>query len=54
MVIASVQYRTSQLGFPALPELAKESPLGVTGNYGVLDLIKASKWINCPEAQAFK
>ena len=33
------------LGWLAHPELSKESPLGVSGNYGLLDQIEALRWV---------
>jgi para-nitrobenzyl esterase len=33
------------LGWLAHPELSKESPLGVSGNYGLLDQIQALRWV---------
>ena len=45
VVIVSVEYRTGALGFMAHPELAKESPEGHSGNYGILDQIYALKWV---------
>lgn len=45
VVFASIAYRTGALGFLALPELSKESEKGISGNYGLMDLILALKWI---------
>ena len=45
VVIVSIEYRTGALGFMAHPELAKESPDGHSGNYGLLDQIYALQWV---------
>lgn len=44
-VVVNLGYRLGAFGFTALPELAQESPNGTTGNYGLLDQIKALEWI---------
>jgi len=45
VVLVSIAYRVGQLGFLAHPELSAESPNHVSGNYGLLDMIAALKWI---------
>jgi para-nitrobenzyl esterase len=45
VVLVSIAYRVGQLGFLAHPELSKESPNRVSGNYGLLDMIAGLKWI---------
>ena len=45
VVVVSMNYRLGPLGFLVLPELAAESPNGVSGNYGLLDQIAALKWV---------
>jgi para-nitrobenzyl esterase len=45
VVFVSLNYRLGPLGWLALPELSAESPLGVSGNYGLLDQIEALKWV---------
>lgn len=45
VVLVSVAYRVGQLGFLAHPELSAENPQGVSGNYGLLDMIAGLKWI---------
>jgi len=45
VVLVSIAYRVGQLGFMAHPELSAESPNHVSGNYGLLDMIAALKWI---------
>jgi para-nitrobenzyl esterase len=45
IVLVSINYRLGALGYLAHPELSKESPDGVSGNYGLLDQIAALKWV---------
>ncbi|MDR3557581.1 MAG: carboxylesterase family protein [Syntrophobacteraceae bacterium] len=45
VVLVSLNYRLGPLGYFAHPLLAKESPHGVTGNYGLLDQIAALTWV---------
>jgi para-nitrobenzyl esterase len=45
VVLVSIAYRVGQLGFLAHPELSKESPDHVSGNYGLMDMIEGLKWI---------
>ncbi|HEX2395570.1 MAG TPA: carboxylesterase family protein [Bacteroidales bacterium] len=45
VVLVSMAYRVGQLGFLAHPELSAENPNGVSGNYGLLDMIAGLKWI---------
>lgn len=45
VILVSIPYRVGQLGFLAHPELSKESPNHVSGNYGLLDMIAGLKWI---------
>ena len=46
VIYVSVAYRLGVLGFLAHPELTAESPNKVSGNYGLLDMIAALKWVN--------
>lgn len=45
VVLVSLAYRVGPLGFLAHPELSKENPNNVSGNYGLLDMIAALKWV---------
>jgi para-nitrobenzyl esterase len=45
VVLVSIAYRVGQLGFLSHPELSAETPNHVSGNYGLLDMIAALKWI---------
>jgi para-nitrobenzyl esterase len=44
-IVVSINYRLGVLGYMAHPELSKESPDGVSGNYGLLDQIAALQWV---------
>lgn len=44
-VLVTINYRLGPFGFMAHPALSKESPQGVSGNYGMLDQIAALKWV---------
>ena len=45
VVVVTFNYRLGALGFLAHPLLSRESPNGVSGNYGLLDQIEALKWV---------
>jgi para-nitrobenzyl esterase len=46
LIFVSINYRVGHFGFLAHPELAAESGYGSSGNYGILDMIAALKWVN--------
>lgn len=45
VVVVTFNYRTNIFGFFAHPALSKESPHGVSGNYGLLDILAALRWV---------
>jgi hypothetical protein len=45
LVLVSLNYRTGVFGFLAHRALAAESPQRSAGNYGILDVIEALRWI---------
>lgn len=45
VILVQVTYRLGSMGFFSHPLLSAESPHGVSGNYGLLDLVAALKWI---------
>ena len=45
LVVVTIAYRTGPLGFLALPELTRESPVHSSGNYGLMDQLAALQWI---------
>jgi len=46
IVYVSIEYRLGALGFLCHPQLASESPDGISGNYGIQDQIMALRWIH--------
>lgn len=51
VVLVSINYRLGPLGFFAHPLLSQESDRGVSGNYAILDMISALKWVRKNIAQ---
>lgn len=45
IIVVSINYRLGVFGYLAHPELSAESPLGISGNYGLLDQIESLNWI---------
>ncbi len=45
ILVVSINYRLGPLGWLAHPELSRESPLDISGNYGLLDQIEALRWV---------
>lgn len=45
IVVITIAYRLNVFGYFAHPDLAKESLNGTTGNYGLLDQIRALEWV---------
>jgi len=46
IIVISINYRLGVFGYLAHPELSRESPLGISGNYGLLDQIQALQWVH--------
>lgn len=45
VVVVTVNYRVGPFGYLAHPELSRENPHGVSGNYGLMDQIAALEWV---------
>ena len=46
VIMITIAYRLGVFGYFAHPDLIEESPNNTTGNYGLLDQIKALEWVN--------
>ncbi|HTC53830.1 MAG TPA: carboxylesterase family protein [Steroidobacteraceae bacterium] len=45
LVVVTLNYRLGKFGFLAHPALTRENPDGPLGNYGLMDVIAALKWV---------
>lgn len=45
MVVVTLNYRLGALGFLAHPALSADDPDGVSGNYALLDVVRALTWV---------
>lgn len=45
VVVVSLNYRLGALGYLAHPELSRESGHGASGNYGMMDIVAALRWV---------
>jgi len=45
IIVVTVNYRLGAFGFLAHPELSAESPQRASGNWGLLDLVAALRWV---------
>ncbi|SPE31854.1 Fumonisin B1 esterase [Candidatus Sulfopaludibacter sp. SbA3] len=45
VVVVTIDYRLGILGFFCHPKLSAESPNGVSGNYGLLDMVASLEWV---------
>jgi para-nitrobenzyl esterase len=46
VILVTVGYRLGAIGFLAHPTLTRESPHASSGNYGLMDQIKALRWVH--------
>ena len=50
VMLVELNYRMGKFGFFAHPALTKENPNGELGNYGLMDMIAALKWVKANAA----
>ena len=45
VILVTINYRLGRLGFFAHPALSAEDPSGLHGNYGLMDILAALRWV---------
>ena len=51
IIVVTINYRLGLFGFLCHPELSAEAPQGTSGNYALLDVMQALKWLQENAAQ---
>src|SRR5665213_2975610 len=44
-VVVTLNYRVAAIGYLAHPEISAEAENGISGNFGLLDVIAALRWV---------